>query len=151
IPVLGHPDYEADDVMATVARAAADRGLAVWLCTSDKDCRQLIGDRVRMYNLRKRQEFGRQELLADWGITPEQVVDYQTLVGDPVDNVKGAKGIGAKTAAALLQQFGTLDNLMLHIDEVPGAKKQENLRAFQADLERTRKLIRLVTDAPIPL
>src|SRR5262249_31683041 len=87
IPALGHPDYEADDVLATVAKAAAGRGLEVWVCTSDKDCRQLIDDRVRLFNLRKRQEFGRKELLEDWGVTPEQVVDLQTLVGDSVDNV----------------------------------------------------------------
>src|SRR5207302_7283619 len=73
IPVVDHPRYEADDVLATIARAAAARGHQVFLCTSDKDCRQLIDDGVRLYNLRKKLEFGRAELLADWGITPEQV------------------------------------------------------------------------------
>ena len=92
------------------------RGLDVFICTSDKDCRQLIDDRVRIYNLRKRQVFGRDELLEDWGITPEQVVDLQTLVGDSVDNVPGVPGIGLKTAAKLLQEFGTLDNLLANVD-----------------------------------
>src|SRR5262249_48437535 len=126
IPVVSHPRYEADDILATLARSGAARGLDVWICTGDKDCRQLIDDRVRLYNLRKRVEFGRAELLADWGVTPEQVVDLQTLAGDPTDNVPGVQGIGVKTAAKLLQQFGTLDNLVARLGEVPG-KKQENI------------------------
>ncbi|HXG11238.1 MAG TPA: DNA polymerase I [Gemmataceae bacterium] len=149
IPVLGVPGYEADDLLATVARAAEQRGLDVFLCTSDKDCRQLITDRVRLYNLRKRKEFGRAELLAEWGITPEQVVDFQVLVGDPVDNIKGVPGIGPKTAALLLQQFGSLENILANLDRVPGAKRQENLRAFADKVEPTRRLVRLATDAPV--
>src|SRR5262249_55212369 len=104
IPALSHPRYEADDVLATLARAGAEQGLQAFLCTSDKDCRQLIGDHVRLYNLRKRQPFGREELQADWGIAPEQVIDFQTLVGDSVDNIRGVPGIGVKTAATLLQE-----------------------------------------------
>ncbi len=122
IPVLGLEGFEADDVIATIAREAAARGLEVFICTNDKDHRQLIDDRVRMYNLRKKQEFGRAELLADWGITPEQVVDLQTLVGDSVDNVPGVPGIGVKTAAKLLQEYGTLDNIVAEVQtsEVSG-------------------------------
>ncbi len=150
IPVVSHPKYEADDVLATLARAAAKRGLDVYLCTSDKDCRQLIDDHVRLYNLRKRQEFGRPELLADWGVTPEQVVDLQTLVGDAVDNVPGVPGVGVKTAAKLLQEFGTLDNLLANVDKVAGAKRQENLRASREIMERSRRLVRLADDVPVP-
>ena len=115
-------------MLATLAAAGSRRGIEVFLCSSDKDCRQLIDDRVRMYSLRKRQVFGRDELLADWGIKPEQVVDLQTLVGDSVDNVPGVPGIGIKTAAKLLQDFGTLENILANIDRVPGAKRQESLR-----------------------
>src|SRR5205823_1078152 len=68
VPVVAHPRYEADDVLATLASAGAARGLDVWICTSDKDCRQLITDRVKLFNLRKREEFGREQLQADWGI-----------------------------------------------------------------------------------
>ena len=123
IPVVTAPGYEADDAIATVARAASQRGIDVFICTSDKDCRQLIDDRVRLYSLRKHAEFGRDELLKDWGITPEQVVDFQSLVGDKVDNVPGVPGIGEKTAAALLQQFGTLDNILANVG--PGAGGEE--------------------------
>src|SRR5262249_42688714 len=155
IPVLAHEDYEADDILATVAKVGAARGLDVWVCTSDKDCRQIIDDRIKLFNLRKKAdlataEFGRKELLADWGITPEQVVDLQTLVGDSVDNVKGVPGIGVKTAAKLLEQYGTLDNLLAHVDEV-GGKKAESIKASLSYLEETRQLVRLATDVPVPL
>src|SRR5205823_6429345 len=107
----------------------------VFLCTSDKDCRQLIDDRVRIYNLRKRLVYDREALLADWGVKPEQVVDFQTLVGDSVDNVPGVPGVGPKTAAKLLQEYGTLDNL----------------RAFAEKAELSRKLVRLETKVPMKL
>jgi DNA polymerase-1 len=151
VPVLGVSGYEADDVIATVARAAAARGLHVFICTSDKDCRQLIDDRVRLYNLRKRQEFGRQELLDDWGVTPEQVIDLQALTGDPVDNVPGVPGIGVKTAAKLLQDYATLEGVLANIDKVPGAKRQENLRAAKDIVPLSRQLVRLATDVPVTL
>jgi DNA polymerase-1 len=149
IPVLTAPGYEADDVIATVARAASQRGIEVFICTSDKDYRQLIDDRVRLYSLRKHAEFGRQELLHDWGITPEQVIDFQALVGDKVDNVPGVPGIGEKTAAALLKEFGTLDNILANVERVPGAKKQESLRAWAAQEQISRQLVRLETDVAI--
>src|SRR6202011_6214659 len=140
-----------DDVIATVATAAAQRGLEVVVCTSDKDCRQLIGDRIRLYNLRKRAILDRAGLREDWGIAPEQAVDLQALVGDAVDNVPGVPGIGVKTAAKLLQEFGSLDNILANIDRIPGAKKQESLRA-SADLVRLgRQLVRLATDVPLEM
>jgi DNA polymerase-1 len=151
IPAVSHPRFEADDVLATIAVAATARGQDVFLCTSDKDCRQLIDGHVRLFNLRKRQEFGRAELLADWGITPEQVVDLQTLVGDPVDNVRGVPGIGIKTAAKLLQEFGTLENVLANIDKIAGKKRQESLREAVKEIPRTRELVRLATDVPIKL
>jgi DNA polymerase-1 len=151
MPVVSVAGYEADDVLATLAPAGRQRGLDVFLCTSDKDCRQLIDDRVRLYSLRKRAVFGREELLADWGIKPEQVVDLQTLVGDAVDNVPGVSGIGIKTAAKLLQDFGTLENILANLDRISGVKRRENLRNSAATIERTRKLVRLSADVPIEL
>ncbi len=151
MPVISVAGFEADDVLATLAVAGSQQGLEVYLCSSDKDCRQLIDDRVRMYSLRKRAVFGRDELLADWGIKPEQVVDLQTLVGDSVDNVRGVPGIGIKTAAKLLQDFGTLENILANIDRVPGAKRQESLRNSGTIIEQSRKLVRLSTDVPIEL
>ena len=153
LPVLSLPNFEADDVMATVATAASARGIDVWICTSDKDCRQLIDDRVRLFNLRKKTTMDRAALLEDWGIAPEQAVDFQALVGDSVDNVPGVVGVGAKTAAKLLQQYGTLDNLVAHADEIKQPKMRENLKKAisTGDLERSRTLVRLDTKAPMVL
>ncbi|MFO0929926.1 MAG: 5'-3' exonuclease H3TH domain-containing protein, partial [Gemmataceae bacterium] len=151
VPMVSAVGYEADDVLATLAQAGDERGLEVLVCTSDKDCRQLIRDRVRLYSLRKREPFGRKELLDDWGVTPEQVVDLQALVGDSVDNVPGVAGIGVKTAAKLLQEFGTLDNLLANVDKVAGAKKQESLRAAGPVVALSRPLVRLATDVPVAI
>lgn len=153
VACLSVPGFEADDVMATVATAAAARGIQVSLCTSDKDCRQVISDRVRMYNLRKKTVLDAAALYADWGVTPTQVVDFQSLVGDSVDNVPGVAGIGEKTAAKLLQEYGTLDNLVKHAEEIKQKKLKENLLAaiHSGDLERSRTLVRLVTDVPLDM
>jgi DNA polymerase-1 len=150
VPVVGVPGYEADDAIATVAVAAAQRGMDVLICSSDKDCRQLISDRVKIFNLRKRELYDAASLQADWGIRPEQVIDFQTLVGDSVDNVPGAQGIGPKTACQLLQAYDTLDNLMAHLGEIKG-KKQESLRAFQDKLALSRQLVTLDTHVALPL
>ncbi len=150
VPVVGLAGYEADDLIATLAVAGAARGLDVRICSSDKDCRQLLSERVKVFNLRKREIYDAASLAADWGVKPEQVIDFQTLVGDSVDNVPGAQGIGPKTAAQFLQTYESLDNLMAHLDEVKG-KKQESLRAFQPLLERTRTLVTLDTHVPFAL
>ncbi|HZU36262.1 MAG TPA: 5'-3' exonuclease H3TH domain-containing protein, partial [Gemmataceae bacterium] len=157
VPVASAPGYEADDVIATIATAAAGRGVDVSICTSDKDCRQLINDHVCLYSLRKRESLDRAGLLRDWEITPEQVVDLQTLVGDSVDNVPGVRGIGLKTAAKLLQQYGTLEGILANLDNlaVNGIRKGAWLKNLQeaagAHLDRTRQLVRLATDVPIPM
>ena len=150
VPVLGLPGYEADDVIATIADAADKRGLDVYICSSDKDCRQLLSDHVKIFNLRKREAFDAAALQADWGVKPEQVVDFQTLVGDSVDNVPGAQGIGPKTACQLLQMYGTLDNLMAHLDEIKG-KKQESLRAFTTQMPVSRTLVTLDRQMPVEM
>ena len=102
IPILTLENYEADDIMATVARETQTRGGRCLLVTSDKDCRQLISDQTQIYNIRKDVTLGNEEVRDDWGIRPDQVVDFQALWGDSVDNVPGVEGIGKKTAADLL-------------------------------------------------
>lgn len=148
IPNLGMEGYEADDLIATLAKRGAERGMDVYICTSDKDCRQLLSDRVNIFNLRKLEVFDREALLKDWGVTPEQVIDFQTLVGDSVDNVPGVPGIGPKTASKLLQDYKTLDNLLAHVDEIPG-KKQESLKAATEIIPTSRRLVKLATDVPV--
>ncbi|MEY4190093.1 MAG: hypothetical protein RIR17_829, partial [Planctomycetota bacterium] len=149
IPILGISGYEADDILATIARMSSGKDVNTYLCTTDKDCRQLITDHVLLYNLRKQTEFGKKELLEDWGVTPEQVVDLQTLVGDSVDNIPGATGIGIKTASTLLQQYGNLENIFGNIANISGTKRKENLEAFREKAPMVRKLVELCQNAPV--
>ena len=151
VPVLMYEGMEADDVIATLARRGAERGLAVSICTADKDARQLLTDRIRIYNFRKRQALDVPGLMAEWGVRPDQVVDLLSLTGDTVDNVPGVPGIGVKTAAKLLEEFQTLDGLLANIDKVAGAKRKENLVAFADVARRAKTLVALRDDLPLEL
>ncbi|HEY4760901.1 MAG TPA: DNA polymerase I, partial [Thermoguttaceae bacterium] len=149
IPALGCEAFEADDIMATVAQLVDQLGGECFLVSSDKDCRQLIRDRVKIYNIRKNSIFGREDLLEDWGVTPEQVVDFQALVGDSVDNVPGVPLIGPKFARQLIEQYGTLESVLDHADKVQGAKRKENLLKYRDQAFLSRQLVRLDTHVPI--
>jgi len=149
IPCLEVPGYEADDILATLAGQVAGRGGECVLATSDKDARQLLSGRVRLLNLRTNQFLGPDELRAEWGIGPDQVVDYLTLVGDAADNVPGVPLIGPKIASELLQAHGSLDHVLAHPDVVAGKKRQDNLRAHADAARASRELVRL--DAHVPV
>lgn len=148
IPVLTCEGFEADDVLATVARICDEQGANCFIVTGDKDCRQLITDRVAVFNIRKNQVFDAAALREEWGVAPDQVVDFQSLVGDKVDNVPGVPGIGAKTAQQLLETYGTLDNLLENAAEVPGAKGKKLVECREQAL-LSRQLVRLDTQVPI--
>jgi len=138
IPCLEVPGFEADDLLATLATKTAALGGECVLATADKDARQLLGDRVRLLNLRTNALVGPEELLAEWGMRPDQIVDFLALVGDAVDNVPGIPGIGPKIAAELLQRYGTLDRLLEHGDLGGQTAKMRALleisRALQANV-----------------
>ncbi len=151
IPCVELAGYEADDVLATVATQAVALGGECIIATADKDARQLIGEHVRLLNLRNNVIIGKQELIDDWGLRPDQVVDYLSLVGDAVDNVPGVPGIGPKTASDLLQKYETLENLFSHIDEVSGKKRKENLATHEETAKAGQELIRLETAVPIEI
>ena len=152
VPVLKLPGFEADDIIATLSRQADERGCEVFLCSSDKDCRQLLSDRVKIQNLRKGEILDATGLMADWGIRPNQVIDFQTLVGDSVDNIPGVPGCGAKTASKWLKEYGSLANILANVDYLGGPKLRESVRKAMADgtIELCKKLVTLRTDAPIP-
>lgn len=150
IPVLSEPGIEADDFLASVAVQAARRGIDAYLCTADKDARQVVGDHVWIYDLRRNRLIDRDYVRSDWGIDPEQVVDYQAMVGDSVDNVKGIPGIGPKTASQLLQKYRTLEEIKAHVDELPGKKARENLLKGWSSALASRELVRLRVDLPLP-
>ena len=146
VPVVEALGSEADDVIATLARLGVEQGLDVTICTSDKDARQLIGPHVRLFNIRKQEAMDEPALFADWGIRPDQIVDLLSLTGDTADNIPGVPGIGVKTAAQLLQQFDSLDNLLANLDKVKGDKKRESLKAHTQTALTARTLVKLQTD-----
>jgi len=151
IPALACESYEADDVLATIAKETARLGGNCFLVTGDKDCRQLINERVKVYNIRKNEIFDEEKLADEWGIAPAQVVDFQALVGDSVDNVPGVPLIGPKIARQLLEQYGSLDAVLDHAGEVAGAKRKENLVQYREQALLCRKLVRLDDNVPITI
>lgn len=150
IPRLGVDGYEADDLLATLAAEARGKGVDTVLCTSDKDCRQLLGPHVRLYNLRKDAYYTEAELKADWGVTPDRVIDLQALVGDTADHIPGAPGVGPKTAQKWLEEFGSLEGLHASLDKIPG-KKGQVLKENWDKVELSRQLVRLETQVPMAL
>ena len=143
--------FEADDIIATYAREGAAAGLDVVIVSSDKDLMQLVGDRVSMLDPMKQKTMRYDEVVEKFGVGPDRVVDVQSLAGDSVDNVPGVPGIGIKTAALLINEYGDLDTLLARADEIKQTKRRENLIEF-ADMARvSRDLVRLdqyVPDLP---
>ncbi len=123
IPILELEGFEADDILATLARLVDEAGGECAIVSGDKDCRQLITDRVSVYNVRKNLVYDAAALAADWGVRPDQVVDYQAIVGDSVDNVPGIPLIGPKIARELLQNFDSLEGVFANADKIAGTKR----------------------------
>ncbi|QDU81525.1 DNA polymerase I [Polystyrenella longa] len=149
IPCINVAGWEADDVIATLSRQAAAAGMDVRIVTSDKDARQLITPQVRLYNTRKNTFMTEKELADDWGIRPDQVIDFQALVGDSVDNVPGVPLVGPKKAKILLEQFDTLENVLANADQAKGAKLQQNLKEFAEQALLSRQLVTLNQELPL--
>jgi DNA polymerase-1 len=132
---------EADDYIATLARQAA--GWNVVIASSDKDFMQLVTARIGLLNPNDKTGtiWGREQVLAKTGVEPEQVADWLALMGDAVDNIPGVPGVGPKTAAELLKQFGSVENLLARLDEVKSEKLRQSLRDSAAAVVRNQKLV----------
>jgi DNA polymerase-1 len=151
IPVLQLGGYEADDLLATIADEVERAGARCLLVTSDKDCRQLLSDQVQLYLIRKSMIYGEAQLREEWGIGPSQVIDYQGLVGDSVDNIPGVPSIGPKTATELLGKYPTLEVLYEHLEEISSAKRKQTLATYRDQAFLSRLLSALRRDVPIDL
>ena len=151
IPKIFAPGFEADDILATIARLCDQSGATCRLVTGDKDCRQLISDQVSIYNIRKDLIYDEVALAADWGVRPEQVVDFQALVGDKVDNVPGVPLIGPKIAKELLEEYGDLDSVLNNAENVKGAKRKQNLMEGREQALLSQKLVRLDRNTPFEI
>ena len=155
LPLLELPGYEADDIIATLCGRMSGQGCEVVVVSSDKDLMQLVTDGIRLLDSAKDLWIGADQVREKFGVAPEQVVEVMGLMGDPVDNIPGVKGIGEKTAIALIQQFQTLENLFAHLAEVEkmklrGAARVRNLLAEgQQAAFLSRDLATVKRDVPV--
>ena len=149
IPILGYTGAEADDVIATVVRSIvldpSNHNLAIRILSRDKDLEQLINERITLYDIHKDNTMDATGLMEKRGIRPNNVIDLLALTGDKADNVPGVEGIGPKTAAKLLQEFGSIDGIYENIDQIKG-KRRQNLEAARELLPLSRELVTLKDD-----
>ena len=151
IPIFIADGLEADDLIAVAVARAREKGLGVVIASSDKDLMQLVDDeRVMLWDAMRDRVYGEPEVIAKFGVPPAQLRDLLALVGDASDNVPGVPGVGLKTAAELLAQFGTLDAIYAGLDQVKKVKIRESLRDHEADARVSRELVTLRTDSQIP-
>lgn len=151
IPAIELEGFEADDLIAAYAKLARAQGKKVVIVSSDKDLMQLVGDGVRMLDPMKGKWIGEAEVIEKFGVTPDKVVDVQSLAGDSVDNIPGVPGIGVKTAAQLINEFGSLEELLQRADEIPQKGRREKMLANIENARISEKLVKLDENAPVPL
>lgn len=149
LPCIEKEGFEADDLIATYARLAEAAGGDVTIVSSDKDLMQLVTPQVSMYDGMKDKQISIPEVIEKWGVPPEKMIDLQSLTGDSTDNVPGIPGIGPKTAAQLLEEFGDLDTLLARASEIKQNKRRENIIAFADQTKIARELVTLKTDVPL--
>ena len=138
--------FEADDIIATLAIKARDAGGHVTIVSSDKDMMQLVGNGVEMFDAMKNKRIGTEQVEEKFGVGPNRVIDVQSLAGDSVDNVPGAPGIGVKTAALLINEYGDLDSLLERASEIKQPKRRETLIENADQIRTSRELVTLKTD-----
>ena len=154
IPALSLEGYEADDLLGTLARQAAEKGLETIILTADTDAFQLISPQTHVLTSRRRFSetviYDEEAIRERYGLEPHQIVDYKALVGDPADNIPGVRGIGKKTATRLLQKYGSLEGIYKHLDEI----STRHRKALEAEREKaflSKRLATIRTDVPIKL
>src|SRR3954468_9825385 len=153
LPCLEQAGFEADDLIATYVRIACERGASATIVSSDKDLMQLVNDCVTMYDTMKDRRLGIPEVIEKFGVPPEKVVEVQALAGDSTDNVPGVPGIGVKTAAQLIVEYGDLETLLLRAGEIKQPKRREALleNAEKARISRKHVLLDDKVKLDVPL
>ncbi len=150
IPQIEIAGVEADDTIASYAKFGAAHGYDVIIVSSDKDLMQLITDHVQMYDPMKNKFIGEAEVMEKFGVPPNKVIEVQALIGDSVDNVPGVPGIGPKTAAELINQFGTLEGVLASTDQIKQPKRRESLIEHAANARMSYQLVQLKDDVALP-
>lgn len=151
LPSVELPGYEADDLIATIAREAVEQGVRVTIVSSDKDLMQLVSDNIRMFDPVRGNFITEKEVLEKFSVPPEKVLDVLSLMGDSSDNVPGVPGIGPKTAAELVNQFGSLDAVLENSAKIPQKKRSETLTQNRDKALLSRELIKLDDHAPVKI
>jgi len=149
-PLVEVEGVEADDVIGTLARAAAEQGIDTVVSTGDKDLAQLVDGHVTLVNTMTNEKLDAAAVRAKFGVPPERIVDYLALVGDAVDNVPGVDKVGPKTAAKWIDRYGSLDEVIAHADDIPGVVG-ENLRKVRDWLPKGRELLTVKCDVALPV
>ena len=149
LPCIEMEGYEADDLIATYARQVEADGGETVIISSDKDLMQLVSDKVSMFDTMKNKHIGPDEVVEKFGLGPAHVIDIQALAGDSTDNVPGVPGIGVKTAAQLLEDYGDLETLLSRAEEIKQKKRRENLIEFADQARISKELVTLKTDVPV--
>ncbi|MGH6968537.1 MAG: 5'-3' exonuclease H3TH domain-containing protein, partial [Stellaceae bacterium] len=147
---IEQPDYEADDLIATYAGAAVREGACVTVVSSDKDLMQLVSDKIELYDATRDRPIRAPEVVEKFGVGPDKVIDVLALWGDSSDNVPGVPGIGAKTAAELINQYGDLETLLKRAGEIKQPKRREALTEHAADARLSKRLVTLDHAVPLP-
>ncbi|MBO6544028.1 MAG: DNA polymerase I [Alphaproteobacteria bacterium] len=149
VPAIEMMGFEADDIIATYARMAREVGARVTIVSSDKDLMQMVGDGVDMLDTMKYKTIGPDEVVEKFGVGPDKVIDVQSLAGDSADNVPGVPGIGIKTAALLINEYGDLETLLSRASEIKQNKRRENLIEFAEQARISHRLVTLAQDVPV--
>jgi len=150
IPVLEKPGIEADDIIGTLARRYSEQDMKVFIVSGDKDMMQLVGENVVIVDTMKDKVFDAAAVKEKFGVPPEQVVEIMGLTGDKTDNIPGAPGIGPKGALRLIEEYGTIENVLLNVDRIKNAKAKECIRLHRDQIIMSRELARIRTDEDIP-
>lgn len=149
IPVLEIEGYEADDILATLAKKGEREGLDVTIVTGDKDIFQIIGPNIKTYDTMKDKIYQEKDVLKRFGVLPDKVVEVMGLMGDTIDNIPGVPGIGEKTAIELIKEFGSIENLLKNLDKVRKPKLREALQKNKEIARLSRSLATIHTDLPL--
>ncbi len=149
VPCIEKPMYEADDLIASYAEAALAAGMTVTIVSSDKDLMQLVRPGLTLLDTMQNKRFSDAEVIEKWGVPPANLAEVLALMGDSVDNVPGVPGIGPKTAAELVQQFGTVEGVLANLDAIKRPKLRENLQAHAEAARLSRILVELKRDLPL--
>jgi DNA polymerase I len=151
LPSIEVEGFEADDLIAAYCRLACEAGIPVTVVSSDKDLMQLVRPGVRLWDPMKQKAIADAEVMEKFGVTPDKVVDVQALAGDSVDNVPGVPGIGIKTAAQLITEYGDLETLLARAGEIKQPKRRESLIQFADQARLSKRLVALDAHAPVPM